>query len=160
MGYHELAPQLHRVKQARQLWEQWANHVAPRFLALSVFAAGNRLAFGPGATPLSPAHRWLRDLLPLPVIEYRTCRQRRGCIVVAARPQLQRRIETAYYVVVALLGLGVLVSVLKGFDYEESLATERHVAIVFCRREPTTFVTAVYSPNRCPLVGWSLLVSC
>ena len=122
MGYHELAPHLHRVKKAKQLWEQWANLVAPRFLALSVFIAGIVLLLS-GATPAQSSRiHWLRDLLPLPVIEVsHLLGSIAGVLLLLLARSLQRRIETAYYVTVALLVLGILVSVLKGFDYEEAL---------------------------------------
>lgn len=122
MGYHELAPRLHHVQKAKQLWEHWANLVAPRFLALSVFVAGVILLLS-GATPAESSRmRWMRDLLPLPVIEVsHLIGSVAGVLLLLLARSLQRRIETAYYVVIALLSVGILVSVLKGFDYEEAL---------------------------------------
>ncbi len=122
MGYHELAPRLHHVHRAKQLWEQWANLVAPRFLALSVFVAGVVLLLS-GATPAQSSRiHWLRDLLPLPVIEVsHMLGSVAGVLLLLLARSLQRRIESAYYVSIALLVLGILVSVLKGFDYEEAL---------------------------------------
>lgn len=122
MGYLELAPRMHHVRQAKQLWEQWANLVAPRFLALSVFVAGVILLLS-GATPAQTSRmHWLRDLLPLPVIEVsHLLGSVAGVLLLLLARSLQRRIETAYYVSIALLVIGIFVSVLKGFDYEEAL---------------------------------------
>lgn len=122
MGYHELAPRLVHAQKARQLWEHWANLVAPRFLALSVFVAGVILLLS-GATPAQSSRiHWLRDLLPLPVIEVsHLIGSVAGVLLLLLARSLQRRIETAYYVVISLLAIGILVSVLKGFDYEEAL---------------------------------------
>ena len=122
MGYHELAPRLRHVQKAKQLWEQWANIVAPRFLALSVFVAGVVLLLS-GATPAQDSRiHWLRDLLPLPVIEIsHMLGSVAGVLLLLLARSLQRRIETAYYVAIALLVVGIFVSILKGFDYEEAL---------------------------------------
>ncbi len=122
MGYHELAPRMQQVHKAKQLWEQWASLVAPRFLTLSVFVAGIILLLS-GATPAQSGRmNWLRDLLPLPVIELsHLLGSVAGVLLLLLARSLQRRIETAYYVAIAVLVVGILVSVLKGFDYEEAL---------------------------------------
>jgi phosphatidylglycerol lysyltransferase len=45
---------------------------------------------------------------------------------------LQRRLDAAYYLTLALLGLGIAVSLLKGFDYEEAIV----LAIMFAALWP------------------------
>ena len=48
---------------------------------------------------------------------------------------LQRRIDAAYFLTIALMGTGILASLLKGLDYEEALALGLILAVLLpCRR--------------------------
>lgn len=110
--------------------------IAPRFLALTVFLAGGVLLLS-GATPAAPSRlELLRRVLPLPVVEVsHFLNSILGLLLLLVARGLHRRVETAYYVASALLGLGIVVSLLKGFDYEEALLLSGMLAAILpCRR--------------------------
>lgn len=96
--------------------------VVPRLLALSTFIAGTILLFS-GATPAVRGRLgWLSDFLPLPVIEVsHFFGSLAGAALLILARGLQRRLDAAYHLTVALLAAGVLFSLLKAFDYEEAI---------------------------------------
>lgn len=105
-------------------------------LCLSVFMAGSILLFS-GALPAIP-HRLtvLQEHLPLFLLEishFMGSLVGVGLLLLARG--LQRRLDTAYILTIGLLGLGILVSLLKGFDYEEALILGFVlIALLPCRR--------------------------
>jgi phosphatidylglycerol lysyltransferase len=79
---------------------------------------------------------WSKHIIPLPLLELSHFI---GSIAVVAlvllAHGLQRRIDAAYFLTIALLGTGVLASLLKGLDYEEALAVGLVPAVLLpCRR--------------------------
>lgn len=96
--------------------------VVPRLLAATTFLAGAILLFS-GATPaLAGRLRWVERILPLPVVEvshFFGSLAGAGLLVLARG--IQRRLDAAYQVALALLAAGALFSLLKEFDYEEAL---------------------------------------
>ncbi|HEU4641893.1 MAG TPA: bifunctional lysylphosphatidylglycerol flippase/synthetase MprF [Gemmatimonadaceae bacterium] len=110
--------------------------VVPRLLAFSTFIAGTILLFS-GATPAVRGRlRWVADFLPLPVIEVsHLFGSLAGAALLILARGLQRRLDAAYHLTVALLAAGVLFSLLKAFDYEEAIILSAMlVALVASRR--------------------------
>jgi phosphatidylglycerol lysyltransferase len=110
--------------------------VAPPVMALTVMLSGVLLLFS-GATPAAEGRlHLLRDLLPLPVIEMsHLMGSIVGMLLVLLARSLQRRIESAYYAVAALLAGGIAFSLLKGFDYEEAILLSVMLLVFLpCRR--------------------------
>ena len=107
---------------SRRSVRKWTTYLAPRILSATVFLSGTVLLLS-GATPAAAGRlRWLRDTLPLPVIELsHFLGSVVGMLLILLARSLQRRIETAYYAAAGLLVGGILFSLLKGFDYEEAL---------------------------------------
>ena len=96
--------------------------LAHRLLPLLVFLAGVILLFS-GALPADHERlAWIRNFLPLPVMEVsHFLGSILGvCLLLLARG-LQRRLDSAYWLTIAMLGMGALFSLLKGFDYEEAV---------------------------------------
>jgi phosphatidylglycerol lysyltransferase len=122
LGGNELALNRRRVGKVVTLLGRWTAFVAPRVLTLTVFVVGAMLLFS-GAAPAAHGRlRLLRRLLPLPVIELsHLLGSVAGILLILLAHSLQRRIETAYYAVSALLAGGIVFSLLKGFDYEEAM---------------------------------------
>lgn len=110
--------------------------VAPRLLALAVFLTGAMLLLS-GATP---AAQWrldlLRHVLPLSLLEVsHFLNSIAGLLLLLVARGLHRRVETAYYAAAVLLGCGIAVSLLKGFDFEEALLLSILLAALLpCRR--------------------------
>ncbi len=95
--------------------------VVPALLTVVTFLSGVILLFS-GATPAVTARLIeMERLFPLPIIEVSHFL---GSVVGVSLPILswgiRRRVDTSYYLTVALLGTGVLFSLLKGLDYEEA----------------------------------------
>lgn len=114
---------------------RWLAHIAPPLLATCVFVGGVILLFS-GATP-GVHHRlfWLRHFVPLPVLEVSHFT---GSIIgvglLFLARGLQRRIDAAYGLTLALLAAGVVASLLKGLDVEEAGALAlMFVALLPCR---------------------------
>jgi phosphatidylglycerol lysyltransferase len=115
--------------QRRHVVGQWGNtfgtlttSVAPKLLAVFTMLGGAVLMFS-GATP-STASRvaWLHAFVPLPVMEvshFAGSLVGFGLLVVAWG--LARRLDAAYMLGTAGLAAGIVVSLLKGADYEEAL---------------------------------------
>jgi phosphatidylglycerol lysyltransferase len=77
---------------------------------------------GSGATPELP-HRlaWLRETLPVPVLEIsKLLGSVFGVVLLVLSNALHQRIDAAYFATLALLLGGALLSLLKGFAWEEA----------------------------------------
>jgi phosphatidylglycerol lysyltransferase len=137
LSLNELRLQRHHAGKVAAVLGQWSRFVAPRLLAFAVFVAGIILLFS-GATPDTPGRiQLLKKFLPLPVIEVSHILGSvvGGLLLLLAR-SLQRRVETAYYLTVTLLIFGIVISLTKGFDYEEAMILSLMLAIFLpCRRE-------------------------
>ena len=108
----------------------------PQIFAIAVFLAGVVL-LASGATPTEQHRiRILRMAVPLPIVEAsHLLASITGVVLLLLARGLQRRINAAYVVSLALLLAGVGFSLLKGFDYEEALILLlTFAALVPCRR--------------------------
>jgi len=76
-----------------------------------------------GALPAAEGRMaWLRDFLPLPAIElthFLGSLTGAGLLILASA--IHRKINTAYYLAAAMLTGGIVLSLLKGLDYEEAI---------------------------------------
>ena len=95
--------------------------LTPTVLAAATFAAGVVLLFS-SATPAAPGRLALIDrVLPLAVIE---ASQFLGSVLGAAllilSQGLTRRLDAAYYLTAVAIVAGMVTSLLKGFDFEET----------------------------------------
>ena len=113
-----------------------APFVVPNVLAMTTFVGGVILLFS-GATPADHSRlAWLKDFLPLPVVEgshFLGSLAGVGLLILARG--IQRRIDAAYLLTTALLGLGIVSSLLKGFDYEEALVLSvMLLTLIPCRK--------------------------
>jgi len=122
LGANEIVIHQERLRRLLGPIGQTAPMLAPRLIALLTFVAGAILLFS-GATP--PAHGrigWVSRLLPLPVVELsHFVGSVLGVTLLVLARGLQRRLDSAYWLTMCLLGGGIVVSLLKGFDYEEAL---------------------------------------
>src|SRR5262249_57383740 len=96
--------------------------IVPQALAFMTFAAGTVLVVS-GATPaLEYRLGFLGDLIGLPVIEMsHFTGSLAGVGLLLLARGLQLRLDAAYVLTVVLLAVGMVASLLKGFDYEEAL---------------------------------------
>jgi phosphatidylglycerol lysyltransferase len=96
--------------------------VMPNVLAVTTFVAGVVLLVS-GALPESRSRlEWLWDLLPMPAIELsHFLGSLVGVMLLILARAIQRKVDAAYYLAVTLLSAGIVLSLLKGLDYEEAL---------------------------------------
>jgi phosphatidylglycerol lysyltransferase len=136
LGGNELLQKKLWVGQAARLAGRWWGVMVPQLLAATTLVSGAILLFS-GATPAVPGRlHWLKEILPLPVIELSHFFGSLAgvCLLLLARG-LQRRLDAAYLLAAILLGAGSLFSLLKGVDYEEALLLGLMLlALLPCRR--------------------------
>jgi phosphatidylglycerol lysyltransferase len=115
-----------RKRQPLERLVRVSGHVAPaivpRVLAITTFLAGSILLFS-GATPARAGRLgWLHDFLPLPIIvvsHFFGSVAGAGLLILARG--IQRRLDAAYLLTIALLAAGIVFSLLKEFDYEGAI---------------------------------------
>ena len=121
LGAHEVW--IHRAPVVRfaRVARAFLTAVTPQAIAIAVFLAGAVLLFS-GATPaLGNRLALLRDFVPLSVLELSHLLGSVvgvGLLIIAHG--LYRRLHTAWWITIWLLCAGILLSLLKGFDYEEA----------------------------------------
>ncbi len=122
LAWHEVRAQSGPLVRSVRLARTWLDAVAPQGVAVAVFAAGAVLLFS-GSTPaVTQRLMLLHELVPLPVLELSHLLGSAvgvGLLVIANG--LYRRIDAAWWLTLWLLAAGALLSLLKGFDYEEAL---------------------------------------
>ncbi len=104
--------------------------IVPRVLAITTFLAGSILLFS-GATPARAGRLgWLHDVLPIPVIvvsHFFGSVAGAGLLILARG--IQRRLDAAYHLTVALLAAGIVFSLLKELDYEGAIILSLTLAV-------------------------------
>jgi len=158
LAAYELDQRRERLAVARAVAGRWLSEIAPRVLAVAIFASGALLLFSGAGRRHAGRLDMLGELLPLPVLElshFLASLAGLGLILLASG--LQRRLDAAYHLAVALLGAGALLALLKGFDWEESLLLLGLLAVLLpCRDE---------FPRRASLIaerftlGWGVAVA-
>ena len=121
LGTHEIWVHRGPVVRFVKLMRTFLIAVTPQAIAIAVFLAGAVLLFS-GATPgLGPRIALLRDFVPLPVLELsHLLGSAVGVGLLILAHGLYKRLHTAWWLTIWLLCAGILVSLLKGFDYEEA----------------------------------------
>lgn len=118
---HEAMDRWIKFKGITRTAAHWIPEVVPRFLMVATFLGGIVL-IASGATPSVPGRiARLRMLIPLPLLEIsHFLSSLVGVALLILARGLQRRLDAARYLAIALLLGGVLFSLLKGLDYEEA----------------------------------------
>jgi phosphatidylglycerol lysyltransferase len=135
LGAHELWAHRGPAIRLLLLGRAFLIAVTPQAIAIAVFIAGAVLLFS-GATPgLGNRLDLLRGFVPLPVLELSHLLGSAvgvGLLVIAHG--LYRRLDAAWWLTVWLLCAGVLLSLLKGFDYEEATILALVVVVLVLAR--------------------------
>lgn len=93
----------------------------PQIFSALLLLAGALLLFS-GATPaLKDRLQWLEYFIPLPIMEFsHMLGSIVGVVLLLLSQAVRRRIDTAYFVTITMLILGIVASLGKGLDYEEA----------------------------------------
>ncbi len=110
-----------RGLQRQAVWVPWFSGLLPVFFAGLTLVCGAVLLFS-GATRGLPGRMALaQSLLPLPILELsHLLASVSGMLLLILARGLQRRLDAAYWLTLALLVAGSAFSLLKGIDYEEA----------------------------------------
>jgi len=96
--------------------------IVPRLYSILLLLAGGLLLFS-GAIPSNPTRLDWSDLVPLPVVELsHLTGSLVGILLLFLARGIRLKIDVAWYSSIALLCLGIVSSLLKGFDWHEALA--------------------------------------
>jgi phosphatidylglycerol lysyltransferase len=152
LGLNELLPAKENLKRFGLVFGRFGIYIVPQIFAFTTFIAGAILLFS-GALPAVKGRLFmLIKFLPLPAIEFsHFLGSLIGAALLILARSLQKRISTAYYLVVALLLAGIVFSLLKGLDYEEAIIlTIMLLALLPCRKEfyrKGSFLSGSFSPE-------------
>ncbi|MBE0604109.1 MAG: bifunctional lysylphosphatidylglycerol flippase/synthetase MprF, partial [Deltaproteobacteria bacterium] len=145
-------------------FSRWAAPVAPQVFALAAFAGGIILLLS-GATPsLAGRLRILEWLVPLPILEAsHFLGSLAGVSLLFLARGLSRRLYKAWFLSILLLASAVILSLMKGLDYEEaSLLSLLLIALAPSRKffyRKTLLLEHPLSPNWTAAILLALLVT-
>ena len=168
LGVSELMRYRERLQEAAQTVRagttRWLPLVVPQALAVLTFIGGVVLLVS-GVLPSEPGRlRWLVGLVPLPVVE---ASHFAGSLIGAGLLFLawgiRFRVDAAYLLTIGALGVGILVSVLRGGGPAQVLTLSLLlVALVPCRRHfhrRSSLLSQPYTPAFLATVGAVLAVT-
>ena len=121
LGLHELSLQRGLATRLAKGVNRWSATIAPQVLSWCTLLAGAVLLLS-GATPIVTARlAHIQHTIPLPLIEVsHFIGSLIGAALLVLARGLQRRLDSAWWLTTLFLGLGVIASLLKGFDFEEA----------------------------------------
>ncbi len=105
----------------KSLWAPWFTALLPSFFAGLTLVSGAVLLFSGATRALPERMAILREVLPLSLLEVsHLLASVIGMLLLILARGLQRRLDAAYVLTLALLVAGAAFSLLKGIDYEEA----------------------------------------
>lgn len=132
----EVAPQRHRLSALPAMMTATLRPMAPPVLSTAVFGAGLLLLVS-GALPVE-AWRMseLKGLVPLPFVEVsNVLASLAGAALLIVGSGLKRQMRASWIAALGLLSTGVVVSLAKGFDYEEAAVCLLLIALLVLARD-------------------------
>lgn len=157
LGTYELVRSRQRVARMGKVVAQWIPAFLPYLMAVTTFLSGVVLLIS-GATPAVEWRlSWLNRIMPLPIMELsHFLGSLAGVGLLFLAWGLQRRINVAWAASAALLVVGIIVSLVKGLDYEEAIFLSLILLALWpCRRffyRHAAIIDAVFSP------GWLVAI--
>ncbi|PZP39102.1 MAG: hypothetical protein DI585_05260, partial [Pseudomonas fluorescens] len=107
----------------------------PQVFAVLLFLTGGIMLVS-GATPTLPENmRWLRDVLPLPVVEIsHFAGSLVGVLLLFLARGVRMKLDAAWYGALILLGVGMVASLLKGLDWQEATVLAAMLGVMVMSR--------------------------
>jgi phosphatidylglycerol lysyltransferase len=145
---------------AERVWEvigRWSEPIVASLLAWATLIAGMILLVS-GATPIVHTRRvTLAQAVPLPVIEVsHFVGSVVGALLLLLARGLQRRLDSAWWLSVVLMGVGFVAALLKGLDYEVAIVLVTiAVSLFVCRHRFYRKGTLLHEPFSS---GWIVAV--
>jgi phosphatidylglycerol lysyltransferase len=157
LAAHEALRRREGLSRLRNYFGRWAPEITPRLLAVTTFVGGAILLLSGAVPPRHSRLDVLQRLVPLAVMElshFLGSLVGLGLVILAGG--LQRRLDVAYVMASVLLAAGIVLSMLKGLNYEEALVLSIVLAaLIPCRRyfyRRASVIGERFTP------GWSLAV--
>ena len=157
LGGHELLRKRERIARMAEAVGQWAPAFAPNIFAITTFLGGVILLVSSATPARTWRLEWVHQFLPLPVIEvshFLASIVGIGLVLLAAG--LQRRLDAAWRLTARLLSAGVMLSILKGIDYEEAVALSVMLAALLPARRHFYRRASLHADPYTP--GWAAAV--
>lgn len=122
LGAQEVFQRLETIRKFHQAFSGWIAAMIPMAFSLTTFLSGMILLFSGGLPATTWRVAWLKDFLPLPVMELsHFLGSIIGVMLLLLAMGILKRVDSAYVLTSVLLGAGIVFSLLKGFDYEEAI---------------------------------------
>jgi len=133
---NEIAERRHHLSAIGAVFDRWMPGLIPRLLAINTFIGGGILLASGSIPAVDTRMEWLKGIIPLPLLEAsHFVGSLSGLALILLANALYRRLDAAYHFAIAFFATGIVVSLAKGFDYEEALVlTVMLAALVPCRR--------------------------
>jgi phosphatidylglycerol lysyltransferase len=137
LGLHELMLRRKGVLKALNLVGRWFPVAIPQVLAATTFIAGAVLVVSGAIPRIGWRIELLRGVVPLPVVELaHFLASVTGVALLLLAPGIQKRVHSAYRLTVGLLFAGMLFSMVKGLDFEETVILGLIlIALLPCRKQ-------------------------
>ncbi|MCO6435839.1 MAG: bifunctional lysylphosphatidylglycerol flippase/synthetase MprF [Phycisphaerae bacterium] len=121
LAAHEVELRFKRVPLSQET-VRWLTSMAPQALGVITFISGAILLFS-SATPTTPSRLYiLAQFLPLHVLELsHLVGSITGAVLIILSRGIQLRLDGAFWLAVIFLFVGIIASLAKGLDYEESI---------------------------------------
>jgi phosphatidylglycerol lysyltransferase len=154
---HEVRPHAEKAQKMAVRAGRVLGGVTPMVIAFVTLLAGAVLMFS-GATPAHPGRlHMLKSFLPLPAIEisHFLASLIGGGLLILSRG-LQRRLDAAWWAAVVLLAISIVLSLAKGFDFEEAVVAGIVLGALIATRKRFYRRGSIVHPSWTP--GWIVLV--
>lgn len=156
LGGREVSRRKEAMKHGgRMAWKAWSM-IAPRLASWLALGGGFILLLSAN-TPIEPSRRGLLEWLPLPFVEAsHFISSLAGALLIVLARGLQRRVQTAWWLVVITIGAGGVFSLTKGLDWEEALVMGFMLVCLLSSRDHFHRHASLWTHRFTP--GWWLMI--
>ncbi len=135
LGWQEYRLHRQRIEPLMCQAGRMASAIAPTLLSGAALIGGGVLLLSGSAPGIEARIRSLKAVVPLPFVEVsHFVGSLAGAALLLVARGLQQRLDSAWWTAVGLLAVGIVTSLLKGFDYEEAILLALVLLIlVLCR---------------------------
>jgi phosphatidylglycerol lysyltransferase len=158
LGAHEILEKKERIGWVFKIFGHWVPSLVPQGLAISTFISGVILLFSGALPGVGGRLTWLKDFLPLPVIEVsHFLGSLAGVGLLLLARGIQRRLDAAYILTMILLSAGIIFSLLKGLDYEEAFILSIMLGVLLSSRRHFYRKASLFSQRFS--LGWVIAIA-
>ncbi len=159
VGCREIWRKRHWAKSTMDNTSKIWSAIAPRLAGMSALAGGFVLMLS-ATTPMNESRRTeVENFIPLPFVETsHFLSSIAGTVMIIVASGLLRRVRAAWWIAVIMAFGGIIFSLLKGFDWEESLVLVMFLGLLLPFREKFHRSASIWT-RRFTLQWWVLILS-